>query len=53
MSEIEFVNEKVQKMEFYLKDVKEKIKKHLIEFQCSPDSLLQEDEPSIIASKDF
>lgn len=42
MSEIEFIYEKTQKMEFYIKEMKDRIKKHLIQFKCSPDSFVQE-----------
>ena len=44
ISEIEFVGEKSQKAEFYIKEMKEKIKRHLIQFKCSPDSFLEDSE---------
>ena len=42
VSELEFVGEKTQKMEFYIRDMKDKIKKHLVQFQCSPECFVRE-----------
>jgi hypothetical protein len=42
VSEIEFVSEQTQKMEFYIRDIKDKIRKHLAHYSCSPESFLDE-----------
>ena len=42
ISEIQYVSERTQKIEFYIREMKQKIKKHLINFKCSPNSFIQE-----------
>lgn len=31
-------------MDFYIKEMKDRIKKHLVQYKCSPDSFVQDSE---------